>query len=129
MHINYRTTIVQGLIALFFLFAPLQAVYSLTFTVDNSVDDFTDANSGDGLCNINVGAPVECTLRAAIQEANAWPGADYILVPAGNYQIGVNGTGENASVTGDYDITGQLTINGAGSAVTIIHGDDRDRVF
>ena len=42
----------------------------------NSTDDDPDINPGDGLCNtgqLNSEGRVECTLRAAIQEANADP--------------------------------------------------------
>jgi CSLREA domain-containing protein len=45
-----------------------------TFTV-NSTADLADSNPGDGLCNDGGG---NCTLRAAIQEANAASGADTI---------------------------------------------------
>jgi CSLREA domain-containing protein len=47
------------------------------FTVDSSSDDSNaqDKNPGDGLCQSWLD---ECTLRAAIEEANAWPGADTI---------------------------------------------------
>ncbi|MCI0354526.1 MAG: CSLREA domain-containing protein, partial [Acidobacteria bacterium] len=45
------------------------------FTVDSTIDE-PDANSGDGLC---ASAPSgECTLRAAIEEANVLPGIDNI---------------------------------------------------
>src|SRR2546425_5612740 len=45
-----------------------------TFTV-NSTADTTDAAPGDGVCDDGGGA---CTLRAAIEEANANAGADTI---------------------------------------------------
>ena len=44
------------------------------FTV-TSTGDAGDANEGDGACDIGGG---QCTLRAAIEEANAWPGHDTI---------------------------------------------------
>src|SRR5947209_19288119 len=50
-----------------------------TFTV-NSTGDGADSNVGDGVCNDGAG---NCTLRAAIQQANATPGTDTI-----NFQIG-----------------------------------------
>ncbi len=62
----------------------------------------------------------ECTLRAAIQEANATPGADIINVPAGTYTLTIPGVAENAAATGDLDITQDLTIIGEGAANTII---------
>ena len=45
-----------------------------TFTV-NSTGDGADSNLGDGACNDGAG---NCTLRAAIQQANATAGADVI---------------------------------------------------
>ncbi|HEX8473050.1 MAG TPA: Calx-beta domain-containing protein [Pyrinomonadaceae bacterium] len=45
-----------------------------TFTV-NSTGDGADSNAGDGVCNDGAG---NCTLRAAIQEANVVPGTDTI---------------------------------------------------
>src|SRR5215210_5229830 len=50
-----------------------------TFTVNSTGDDGDAAPSG--VCNTApflVGTEPECTLRAAIQEANATPGADAI---------------------------------------------------
>jgi len=47
---------------------------STTFTV-NSTGDTSDANAGDGICDDGAGS---CTLRAAIEEANATPGSDTI---------------------------------------------------
>jgi CSLREA domain-containing protein/uncharacterized repeat protein (TIGR01451 family) len=50
---------------------------AMTFTV-NSNADANDSNPGDGVCSISPSAPA-CTLRAAIQEANANAGQDTIL--------------------------------------------------
>src|SRR5688572_13580573 len=52
----------------------------------NSTADQSDANPGDGLCATGAGV---CTLRAAIQEANALPGADTITLPPGVYSLGL----------------------------------------
>lgn len=72
------------------------------FTV-NSVLDQQDANPGDGQClSTPSGA---CTLRAAIQEANAFPGAD---------TIGFSITG-TIYFTSSFGITESLTIIGPGA--------------
>jgi len=89
-----------------------------TFIV-NSALDVTDANPGDGACETATGNGI-CTLRAAIQEANAHPGADTIILPAGTYTLTIPGAGEIAAASGDLDITDDLTITGAGAAVTIV---------
>ena len=52
-----------------------------TFSVNNTADG-DDANRGDGVCEVAPGTGA-CTLRAAIREANALPGADAVNLPAG----------------------------------------------
>jgi CSLREA domain-containing protein len=98
---------------------------AVTFTVNSTVDD-VDAAPGDGICATVGGV---CTLRAAIQEANALAGADTIVLKAKKYYLTIAGTGENAAVTGDLDITDSLTIKGVSSAQTIVNGGALDRVF
>ena len=75
------------------------------FTVDSTADA-VDASPGDGACATRAG---QCTLRAAVQETNARPGADTISVPPGTYVLAIPGAGEDVSVTGDLDITDDLT--------------------
>ena len=48
-----------------------------TFTV-NFNGDLEDINVGDGICDATTSTGEDCTLRAAIQETNATPGADVI---------------------------------------------------
>src|SRR5438093_12159986 len=86
-----------------------------TFTV-NDTADAVDAVPGDGSCAT---AASTCTLRAAIQEANANVGPDTIVVPAGTYLLTIAGQGEDAAATGDLDIRDDLTITGAGADSTI----------
>src|SRR5439155_26325899 len=71
----------------------------------------------------------KCTLRAAVQEANALPGPDTITVPAGAYFLAIPGRLEDAAATGDLDITEALTITGAGRDRTTVDGGALDRVF
>ena len=100
--------------------------YAATFTVDSTIDE-GDSSPGDGTCSaVTTG---DCTLRAAIMETNALPGADTITLPAGAYILTIVGTGEDASATGDLDITDDHTITGAGEAVTSIDGGGLDRVL
>lgn len=88
-----------------------------TFNVSKTAD------TSDGVCN------ADCSLREAVIAANALAGADVINIPAGAYKLTISGTGENASATGDLDITDDLTINGAGSGQTIIDGNFIGRVI
>ena len=69
------------------------------------------------------------SLRSAIQAANAQGGSDTIILPSGTFTLTIAGAGEDASATGDLDITGNLTIKGKSSASTIIDGNNLDRVF
>lgn len=118
--------------ALFVAVRP-QAVQAATFTV-NSTADTVDASPGNGVC---ADAANNCTLRAAIMEANALAGADTINLPAGTYTLtlaNAGGTNEDNDATGDLDVNGSLTINGAGSGTTIIQAGTNntngiDKVF
>ena len=81
---------------------------SITFTVDSTAD-YGDQTPGDGKCDTGTIMVIgeRCTLRAAIQEANASSGADVI-------EFGIAGTGVHtiAPTTGLPKITGPVTING-----------------
>jgi hypothetical protein len=85
---------------------------STTFTV-NDTRDLPDASTASGTCDIDVfiGGD-QCTLRAAIEQANATPGADAIVfaIPgtAGVKTIGVGATGNGRLPT----IADQVSING-----------------
>ena len=97
--------------------------------VVNATSDAVDASPGDGVCAT---AGSVCTLRAAIQEANAHAGVDRIVLPVGTFTITVPGTNEDAAATGDLDITdasGRLTLVGQGADKTVIVGDGIDRVL
>src|SRR5215831_8534236 len=109
-----RSLVVPVMMA--FLFWNAASLSGKTFAV-NSTTATVDSTPGDGVCAATGGA---CTLRAAIQEANALAGRDTIIVPAGTYTLTIPGRGETAAAAGDLDITDSLTINGAGSATTII---------
>ncbi|MGD2113373.1 MAG: hypothetical protein PVI50_08305, partial [Gammaproteobacteria bacterium] len=111
------------------------------FTV-NDVTDAVDFNPGDGVCEATL-ATGDCTLRAAIMETNALAGADTITLPAGTFTLTLGGVDERCDgavpctgtgvvgdpylpvITadagmGDLDITGDLTITGAGADQTLI---------
>jgi CSLREA domain-containing protein/uncharacterized repeat protein (TIGR01451 family) len=96
-----------------------------TFAVDTTTDA-VDANPGVDGCATAGG---QCSLRAAIQEANALGGTHTITLPAGTYTLTIGGTGEDAAATGDLDVTADITIVGAGATTTIVDGGALDRVF
>ena len=97
-----------------------QRASAASLTVDDTRDR-ADANAGDGDCRTSAGT---CTLRAAIQEANALPGLDSITIPAGTFALSIAPTGTPLvdPADGDFDITDSVDITGAGAATTILEG-------
>ena len=82
---------------------------------------------GDGLCQARVNDVMVCTLRAAIQEANAHPGLDTVNLPAGVYELEIPVVNDDLPETGDWDILSPITFVGVGagndgSIHTIIDG-------
>ncbi|MCH9663626.1 MAG: PASTA domain-containing protein, partial [Gammaproteobacteria bacterium] len=94
-----------------------------------SADD-PDATPGNGICETSPGNGA-CSLRAAIQEANAFPGQQTITLPANTYTLTLAGANEDTTATGDLDITDDLVIESSTGNATqvIISGNALDRVF
>jgi hypothetical protein len=84
-----------------------QWVCAATFTVDFT-PDAVDAELGNGVCDDGTG---RCTLRAAIEEANAFVGDDTINIPAGIYTLNLGS---------ELTIDSEITLNGTGMGTTII---------
>jgi len=98
------------------------------FTV-NSTADAVDANPGDGVCETASGNGV-CTLRAAIQEANATLNFPRVVaVPAGTYVLAIAGADEDDAATGDLDLNKRIVVDGRGVTPAIVDGGGLDRVF
>lgn len=96
---------------------------ALTLTVNTTLADAVDVNPGDGICETAPGNNA-CTLRAAVMEANANPGVDTILIPAGTYTLTRPSNGpEEYALDGDLDLTDSVIITGAGAVATIIDGN------
>ena len=105
------------LFSIFFLLVLSAATaQAATFAV-NSTFDTADTAPGNGICADQGGL---CTLRAAISEANALPGSDVIILPAGTYTQTLVAANDDFNAGGDFDITDSVTITGAGAATTII---------
>ncbi|MBC8076381.1 MAG: CSLREA domain-containing protein, partial [Chloroflexales bacterium] len=89
--------------------------------VVNSTADAPDANLRDPVCETAPGNG-QCTLRAAVQQANGTPGVDAVEFGiAGPFLLTLTGTSEVAA-QGDLDITDDVLLNGRGSDSTIIDG-------
>lgn len=115
------------LVLLLALLASSEGAPAATFVV-NSTGDVVDAAPGNGACDTGDGTT--CTLRAAIQEANALAGADTInfLNPGQVYALGLNGY-DNTAAAGDLDVLADLTINGDGGFVDGVLLTSPDNVF
>src|SRR4051812_38630786 len=80
----------------------------------NSLADTPDALTSDGVCSDTVGA---CTLRAAIQQANASASADVI-------SVGVTGTINLGSALPD--LSTDVTISGPGESQLTVRRNAAD---
>ncbi|MDD5543529.1 MAG: hypothetical protein PHX83_10190 [Acidobacteriia bacterium] len=91
------------------------------FTVDTT-NDTHDSNTADGLCNDGTG---HCSLRAAIEQADASGGTTTINIPAGTYNLSLGEIQFGNNVQ-------NITLNGTGtSSNTIINmtNTGTDRIF
>lgn len=103
-------------------------VQSNIFVV-NRYEDVPDGNPGDGNCRGQGMNHGDCTLRAAIIEANFSVGGDVIYLPEGAIlKLTLEGENENLAFTGDLDIHGSITLKNAGAGF-IIDGNGTDRIF
>jgi hypothetical protein len=107
-------------LAAFGLFAPAAPAAPVTYHVNNNADlSDLDAPGGpfDGTCDVSVAAGEQCTLRAAIQEANQGTDADTIDFTQLTTPATITRAAQPESITGDLTITGpgadNLTIDGA----------------
>jgi CSLREA domain-containing protein len=93
--------------------------------VVNTTADGVDAVPGDGVCETDTDG--ECTLRAALMEANADPDHDrVILAEDATHVLDLEGTDEDAAATGDLDVSTRVTVAGNGAT---IDADGIDRVL
>lgn len=137
-------TAVAGVLLSAFMLSPAWAgVIDVNSTIDAPA---TATAISQGQCLTAAG---ECTLRAAIQVADAAPGSSTINVPAGTYPLGITGSDETYAPSagsagsglvvvhtpdpsiGDLNITQSMVIIGAGADQTIIGWGvpAADRVF
>ena len=119
-----RALVVVTTLAVAFLLLTARPAHADTFTV-NSIGDAGDV-APSGVCNtapFQQGTEPECTLRAAIQEANATTAADTI-----NFNIGGSGVKTISPATALPDITQPVLIDGysepGAKANTVAVGDN-----
>ncbi|GAB1640858.1 hypothetical protein [Krasilnikovia sp. MM14-A1259] len=113
--------------------APATAAHAAGLYLVDSTADAPDAFPGDGLCASADGA---CTVRAAVMEANADPGAT-IVIPAGRYRLTIPPLLGKAftdytladAAHGNLKIFAPTRVEGAGRDRTVLDGGHLDRVF
>ena len=94
--------------------APSRVLGATTFVV-NKIGDAADLNIANAVCDVSTNSGNQCTLRAAIQEANDTPGADTI-----NFNI--TSTSKVIAPNSPLPpITGPVTINGYSQANTSVN--------
>ena len=122
-----RGGLIAGVAVGLFLLVPAAAM-AASINVTTAADEFNSPVGG------------RCSLREAIWSANNDSGAqvsgcavgsgnDTITVPAGTYRLTRSGADENADVSGDLDITSQLTVVHSGISPATIDSNVSDRVF
>ena len=119
----WRKSLLPGL-ALCFTASAAQA---LTFEVNTTLDLAADTPSS-GVCQA-IGSPELCSLRAAIQVANALGGSHSIELPAGTYTLTILDPNDSSAAAGDLASYSELAITGAGAEQSIIDGAEATRVF
>ena len=114
----------------------VRSAHAATYVVDTIAVDLPDADTTLAGCDGNpVLAGDQCTLRAAIMQANAGPGIDTIVLPLDTtITLTINGLG--GAESGDLDITQPVIITGAffgipgnPDSLPNIVADHADRIF
>jgi len=113
--------------------------YGVTANADtfraNLKADLPDDNPGDGICRAiqttDQKRLFNCSLRAAVMEANALPGADKIILNRGKYKLTLAGySTETGAFSGDLDVVDKLQLVGKGKDLTTVDASALgDRIF
>jgi len=96
--------------------------------VVNRLIDGVDVNPGDGLCEVTQGLS-DCSLRAALNEANALGGSHDVNLGVGVHLISLLGIDDDG-LLGDLDVfAATVTITGLSPDLSIIDGNFTGRVM
>ena len=113
------------------LAAWLQAMAASAVTIN--VNSTADVLANDGVCTLReavIAANTDFPSGPAFGECPAGSGADLIVLTVnGTYSFAIPGTGENAALTGDLDLTEEVEIRGTSPTLQVINGQLLDRVF
>ena len=99
---------------------PMQTV-DLTVSAAPTYMVTKTADTRDGTCGV-----ADCSLREAIDAANATPGA--VLVPAGTYTLALTGD-DDTNAAGDLDVLEGMGLYGAGAGTSVIDANHLDRAL
>ncbi len=111
-----RRSVRAALSAVFALVA-LAALPAIASAATVTVNTTADNAPAPGQCE---GVAGDCSLRQAIDVANGEPGPNKVVVPAGDYALTIEPTGGTDNDSGDLDVSGEVTIEGAGARHTTI---------
>jgi len=125
-------TIVVLMFAVVLETIPIRAETTIMVNITSDVID-----SGDGYCSLReaiIAANNDTPSGSENGECAAGSGADIITFSAGlpaqaTFVLSTTGPLEDQALTGDLDISSDLTINGAGTGATIIDGNGTDRII
>lgn len=101
----------------------------------NSTMDLDDPFLPDGICDVDPGPEVRCTLRAAISTANAYFGESdliYIHLPPGVYVLNLPAPAPDSNAGGDLDFDNlekAILLEGDPATFPVIHANGLDRVI
>lgn len=106
------------------LSTPVQAAPTAIIALD--IDTSLDSNGA--AFQVCTSDPADCSLRGAISRANADTTNEYIItIPEGMFAFSLAGSREDNNATGDLDLSGNITLSGAGAISTTINANQRDR--
>lgn len=95
----------------------------------NTVADTIDVNTADCICSDSNG---DCSVRAAVMQANLCLGVDNIFIPGGTYNLTIpSNFGDNDinSESGDLDVAESVNILGSANQPATISGNGTSRIF
>ena len=120
---RYTLALVAVVAVMLVVVGPAGTAFGATFTV-NSTGDGADASTADGMC---ADAGGQCTLRAAIQQANASAGKDTIGFSIGSGPKTITPGSELPAVFGAVTIDGTTQPGFAGKPIIELDGSNTEQ--
>ena len=129
MRKSYIQKLLVSGVFLLSLFMPSSASAATTIIVTTTADVL----AVDGQCSLRE-AVIAANTDATTGDCQAGSGADTItfspsLPQPAVFTLTLTGAGEDNAATGDLDLTGNLTLEGAGQSLIILDGNGADRVL